>query len=155
VAAGQPAAHVGERVRDEDGDEHGDEDLPAVGIEVPQEHEVAEPETDPGGAEHRRGHRDGRGLAGLGDGREDEREQDRDHEAADHPLGPSERGAEDGRERAAVAGEHERPQRARHLVELVEREQRGQGDECEERPAAVVGREEDKGQPRRCDGDPT
>ena len=101
-----------------------------------EQQQVAEPERDPGGAEHRRGDRDRGRLARLGDAVEQEREQQREDEAAEHPRRPAELRAEQRRERARVAGEHERPQPARHHVELVQRDERRDEREAEEPPAA-------------------
>ena len=78
------------------------------------------------------------GLAGLGDPVEQEREDEREHEAADHPFGAAELRAEQRRERTHVAGQHERPQRARHPVELVQRDERRERRQSEQPPAAEV-----------------
>ena len=84
------------------------------------------PSADPGGPEHRRADRHGRRLARLGDPVEQERQDEREHEAADAST-PARRAGRRAASRAPrVAGEHERPQRPRHGVELVQRDESGE-----------------------------
>jgi hypothetical protein len=108
---------------------------------------VAEPEADPRGAEYGRGDRDGRGLARRRDRSEEEGEREDDQETPEKPLGAPELGAEERGDGPAVPGENERPERARHAVELVERHEPSGGDERKQEPAAEVGEAENERQP--------
>jgi hypothetical protein len=115
---------------------------------------VAEAEADPSGPQHRRPDGDRRRLPRLGHGREDEGEEERERESPQHPFGSAQARPDDRRQRPAVPGEHERAQRAGHLVQLVQGEQRTDRRHDQERPAPVVGGEEHDRETRRGDGDP-
>ena len=90
----------------------------------------------------------------LGDAFEQERERERREKAGEHPRRPAELRAEQREHEPGVAREHERPQRPRHAVELVQRDEPCHDGEHPEPPAAEPDEAEDRGQPDGRDQDP-
>ena len=64
---------------------YGEDEQPGFVLQLAQQEDVAEPEPDPGRAEHGRGDGDGRWGARLCDGVQHEREQEGGEHAAEHP----------------------------------------------------------------------
>ena len=154
VPPDQHPREIGERVRGEDREEHGEDRKPSVVGDAAQQEDGREAEADPRRAERRRRHRHGEGLPRLGDPLQQEREHDRRQEAADHPDRAAELCTEQEQQHPRVPREDQRPQRPRHPVELVQGDQAGRGRERPEPPAAEPNEAQHRGQPDGRDQDP-
>ena len=103
---------------------------------------MSEAEPDPGGAEHGRGDRDRRGLSGLGDPMQEEREHDGREQPRHRPVDAAELGAQQRKNRAGVRGQDHRAQRSDHQGVLVQCQHRRHRSEREEPPSAGVHEEQ-------------
>ena len=112
------------------------------------------PRTNPRDAEDGDAERRRRRLPDSSEPVHDEREDERRQQPAEHPVDAPELEAEQRRDEAEVAAEHERPQLPRHHVELVQREEAADEREPEQPPAAEVDEPDDDGQQDGRDQDP-
>ena len=106
--------------------------------DVAQQHRVREAEADPADSEHGQRDRHDRRLPRPRNALEDECERERAQEACKRPLRAAGGRPKESRKSAEVAREHDRPQRPRHPVQLVQPDDGGRRREREHPPAAEV-----------------